>query len=146
MTPAQQPIPATVVMLERKSRYEFLARIEGTTSTLSVDEGPPLGEGNGASPDALLGAAIGSCLASSFLFCVEKARVELEELSVRVNVDKIRNEHGRIRIGAIGVEFRVKVSPEHRARLERCRDLFGEYCTVTESVRQGIPVDVAFTT
>lgn len=139
-------IPATVVTLERTSRYEFLVRVEDTASEFRMDEGPPLGEGHGPSPDALLGGAIGGCLASSLLFCVEKARVPVEKLGARVRIDRVRNERGRLRIGAIGVALTVKVSDEHRERFERCRSLFEEYCTVTASVRRGIPVDVAIAT
>jgi organic hydroperoxide reductase OsmC/OhrA len=37
----------------------------------------------------------------------------------------------------------VQVSHENHERFERCRQLFEDYCVITESVRQGIPVAVA---
>ncbi len=138
-------IPTTTVTLERKSRYEFL-RVDETIPEFIVDEDLPLGEGRGPSPEALLGAATGSCLASSLLFCLEKARVPVDKLSVRIDVDKIRNERGRLPIGSIRAELSVQIPEEQRDRFERCRSLFEDYCVVTESVRQGIPVNVSVST
>lgn len=111
-----------------------------------ADESPPLGEGHGPSPDAFLGAATGGCLASSLLFCLEKARVSVDTIGARVEVSKVRNERGRIRIGSIRVEIAAHVAEEHRERFERCRQLFEDYCIVTESVRHGIPVEVVVAT
>jgi uncharacterized OsmC-like protein len=93
----------------------------------------------------LLGAAIGSCLVSSLLFCLAKARVPLENMRARVNVEKVRNERGRLRIGSIKVGLALDVADEYRERFERCRSLFEDYCIVTESVRAGIPIEVALT-
>jgi len=134
----------TVLTLERKTRYEFLVRVDETSFV--VDEAPPLGEGHGPSPDALLGAATGSCLASSLVFCLEKAHLPVDAVGARVEVDKVRNDRGRIRIGAIRVALRVNLSQEHRERFERCRQLFEDFCVVTESVRHGIPVEVSVET
>lgn len=90
----------------------------------------------------MLGAAVGSCLASSLLFCGDKMRAPVKSLNARVSVDKVRDEHQHLRIGTIRVTLAVK-APEHsRERFERCTKLFEDYCTVTASVRQGIPVDV----
>ena len=139
---AGEGILTTTVTLERRERYEFVVRADGLAPFL-VDEPPPLGEGHGPGPDTLLGSAIGSCLGSSLLFCAGKAHVPLDRLSVRVSVEKTRNERGRLRIGSIKVELAVDVALEHRERFERCRGLFEDYCVVTESVRNGIPVDVA---
>lgn len=132
----------TTVTLERKSRYEFTVRIDGVEGGFNVDEGAPLGEGNGPSPDALLGAATGGCLASSLLFCLEKAHVAVDALTARIEVGKVRDERGRVRIGSMNVVLAAKVAQEHHERFERCRTLFEDYCVVTQSVRSGIPVEV----
>lgn len=137
-------VESTIVTLERKTRYEFVVRVDETIFV--ADEGPPLGEGHGPSPDALLGAATGSCLTSSLLFCLEKARVPVETIGARAEVNKVRNERGRIRIGSIRVDIVAHVAEEYRERFERCRQLFEDYCIVTESVRHGIPVEVAVST
>ena len=144
MSAPQHVEQSTIVTLERKTRYEFVVRVDETSFV--ADERPPLGEGHGPSPDAFLGTALGSCLASSLLFCLEKARVHVDALGAHVEVTKVRNERGRIRIGSIRVEIAAQVADEHRERFERCRQLFEDFCIVTESVRHGIPVEVALST
>lgn len=109
---------------------------------LGVDEPPPLGKGRGPNPAHLLGAAIGSCLASSLLFCLSKARVDVKELRTTVRGTVVRNAEGRLRIGAIEVTLSPSVSDEDRARVQRCRAIFEDFCLVTQSVREGIDIAV----
>ncbi len=146
MASHEEPQP-TKVRLERREGYEFLVRVEGTNvPEFFAEEGPPLGEARGPSPDAMLGAAVGSCLASSLLFCVGKTHASLDALRADVSIHKARNERGRLRIGSIEVELHAEIAEEHRERFERCRALFEDYCTVTASVRQGIAVEVKLST
>ena len=56
-----------------------------------------------------------------------------------------RNQTGRFRISGIEVELCPTAPAGERAGLERCQAVFQDYCTVTESVREGIPVTVSFT-
>ena len=109
---------------------------------LLVDEPAPLGKGAGPNPARLLAAAIGDCLGASLLYCLRKSRVEVRGLRVDVDGTMVRNERGRLRIG----ELRVKVAPdvpvEQVERMDRCLELFEDFCIVTESVREGIRVDV----
>jgi hypothetical protein len=57
----------------------------------------------------------------------------------------VRNERGRFRIGGIDVELSLSLDAADRAAFERCRPLFEDFCIVTESVRQGVPVQVRLT-
>ena len=54
----------------------------------------------------------------------------------------VRNERGRLRIGEIRVRLAPDVAPEQRERMSRCLELFEDFCTVTQSIRQGIAVNV----
>ena len=114
----------------------------GEGSPLVVDELPPLGEANGPNPARLLAAAVGSCLSASLLFCLRKSRVEVSQLRTTVEGTIVRNERGRLRIGGIRVRLAPEVTPEQRERMTRCLDLFQDFCIVTESVRDGIDVEV----
>jgi len=53
-----------------------------------------------------------------------------------------RNEGGRWRIREINVLISPDVSEGDRGRLKRCVELFEDFCIVSQSVRQGIPVNV----
>jgi uncharacterized OsmC-like protein len=106
--------------------------------TLQCDEPAPLGCGRAPNAAAVLGAAVGNCLAASFAFCLRKARIEPTQLSANVTTHIVRRRH---RIGRIDVEI-VPECAAAATRTERCESLFEDFCTVTASVRRGIPVHV----
>jgi uncharacterized OsmC-like protein len=109
---------------------------------LEVDEPPPLGTGRGPNATRLLAAAVGNCLGASLLYCLRRSRIEIHGLRVAVEVGLARNERGRMRVGEIHVTLAPDVAPEQREQMARCLELFEDFCIVTESVRQGIKVDV----
>jgi organic hydroperoxide reductase OsmC/OhrA len=109
---------------------------------LMTDEPPPLGSGEGPNPARLLAAAVGNCLAASALFCLRKAKIKVSGMDVRVDGTVVRNERGRLRIGALRVTLEPRVRTEDRDRMGRCLELFQDFCMVTESVRGGLDVTV----
>lgn len=109
---------------------------------LAIDEPPPLGAGRGPDPVHVLGAALGSCLGASLLFCLRKAHVEVHDLRTMVEGIFSRDAAGRLRIGSIRVKLSPQTDPADLDRLQRCVEVFEDYCVVTESVRHGIDVSV----
>ena len=131
------------VLLERQEGYRFEATFEGTElAPLVLDEPPPLGAGAGPSPQRLLAAAVGSCLGSSLLFCLQKMRVEVAGLTTRVRGSTERNERNRLRLGGLEVTLTLDAPDADEAKLARCRAAFEDFCTVTASVRSGLDVRV----
>ena len=139
----------THVRLSLESGYRFRISFDGPADSASVslvtDEPPPLGEGSGPNPLAMLATAVGSCLASSLLFCVRKARLAPGSMEVDVEVVTGRNPQGKLRVERIEARLAPGFQAEDLTRWERCHDLFESFCTVTESVRAGIPVGVVVT-
>ncbi len=131
------------VTLARRQAYEFLATFDEDDQQLLLDEPAPLGGGHGPNAARVLGAAVGNCLAASLLFCLGKARVDVGDLGVTVDGTVTRNDAGRLRIAGLKVTLEPSVRPADRERLERCRDLFEDFCLVTQSVRSGLTVHVA---
>ena len=127
--------------LEMESAYRFRVTFAPGQPGLVTDEPAPLGDGRGPAPTAMLAAAVGNCLASSFLFCTRKARIEPRGLAVDVRLRMERVE-GRLRIAAMDVHKEPELDEADRARVGRCLELFESFCTVTESVRRGIPVNL----
>ena len=109
---------------------------------LLVDEDPPLGEGNGPDPSRLLGAAVANCMLASLLFCLQKSRVDVNDLGAKLKIQLGRNENKKLRIKAIDLEIIADVPDGESGKLERCRGIFEDFCTVSGSVRAGIPVNV----
>lgn len=130
--------------LHRERGYRFRVRFDDPRlRDLVTDEPRPLGVGSGPNPIELLGAAVGDCLASSLLFCLERARIPVGGLEAEVEVHTARNERGRLRIERIDVRLEPAVPDALRTKMTDCLERFESFCTVTESVRQGIEVRVA---
>jgi uncharacterized OsmC-like protein len=127
--------------LERIQNYEFKVHFDWDhLQPLVVDEGEPLGQRKGPNPSRLLAVAVGDCLSASLLFCLQKAKLEVKNIKTKVNGELTRNDKGRLRIGTIGVAIMVELADGQYDRINRCLDLFEDYCVVTASVRKGIPV------
>ena len=81
-------------------------------------------------------------MGASLLYCLRKAHVDVTDLRTTVAGTLVRNEHGRLRIGALRVQLAPTVAEPDRPRIARCLELFEDYCVVTESVRDGVNVVV----
>lgn len=148
--PAPQPEKASAgeagrvhISMDQVRDYEFRVRFDKDHyPDLLMDEPPPLGKDTAPNAARILGAAVGNCLTASLLFCMRKARADLGALHTEVTVRLARNEQGRLRIAGVEVEIDPRHAPADQARLERCLGLFEDFCVVTQSVRQGIDVQV----
>ena len=122
-------------------RFKAIFDLEGVPDIL-VDEPKPAGEGLGPNPTRLLSVAIGHCLSSSLLYCLRRARIEVKGLETNVKATTARNEEGRLRVRDIDVQIDLDVGEEDQERVSRCLEVFEDYCTVTQSVRRGIQVNL----
>ena len=97
----------------------------------------------GPNPTRLLANAILGCLSASFIFCLKKRNLTIDDLTAEAEVTIGRKEKGFLRITKIEVNITPKIdNPEVRKRADHCKKMFENYCTVTASVREGINVEV----
>ena len=130
------------VTMEQVSGFELKVRFDWEgAGELVVDEGEPLGHGRGPNPSRLLAAAVGGCLTASLFFCLQRSRAAVEGLQTTVTGRVERNAKNRLRIGGFDVRIQLPVGVDEAA-LQRCLGLFEDFCTVTASIREGIPVEV----
>jgi uncharacterized OsmC-like protein len=130
------------VELRQESGYRFENRFGPGIDVLHSDEPAPLGTGSGPSPMQLLAAAVGNCLAASLLFALKKFKQAPEPIAAHAVAIEGRNEQNRLRVQSIRVRLTLGVPAAKLEHLDRVLERFEDYCTVTESVRQGIPVAV----
>jgi uncharacterized OsmC-like protein len=129
--------------ITQESDYAFRVAFDETSlSPLLVDESPPLGGGKGPDPARLLAAAIGNCLGASLLFALRKFKNAPGTIVARVRAEHARTEKGRLRIGKVAVEITLPEAAAEYMQIERILAQFEEFCTVTASVRAGVPVEV----
>jgi uncharacterized OsmC-like protein len=131
-----------IVRLTQSHDYHFDADFGADLPPLQLDEPPPLGQGAGPSPLQLLAAAVGNCLSASLLFALRKYKQAPEPISCEVQAQTGRNAENRLRVTQIHARLTLGVPAASLDRLERVLDQFEAFCTVTESIRAGIPVTV----
>ena len=107
-----------------------------------VDEPKPIGKGSGPNAPRLLATAVGQCMSSSLIYCLHKARIPILNLETTVKTNLFKNEKGLTRIRSIDIQILLEVNEEYETRLNRCLTIFEDYCTVTQSIRNGIQVNV----
>jgi len=132
------------IEMEQVEDYAFRVRFDKEHfPTLHMDEPVPLGKDSGPNASRVLAAAIGNCLSASLLFCARKGRVAIGPIRTKISVRTARNERKRLRIVGVSVEIDPHVPEPDRQKALLCLDLFEDYCVVTQSIRQGIPVEVS---
>jgi len=131
------------IRLEQERPYGFRVNFEGTDlDALHTDESPPLGEGAGPGPSALLLAAVANCLSASLLFALRKYKNDPGPIEAVIVAHKQRNAEGRWRIPRAEVEIRLSDKAADLDHFDRVLAQFEEFCLVTQSVREGVEVSV----
>lgn len=139
-----EPVHEFTLRLEQVEDYQFRVKFDKAgLPDLIMDEPPPLGKDRGPSPARVLAAAIADCLSASFLFCARKARVELGPIETEIRMQIVRNENKRLRVGRVEVTIDPHLPEAEREKAQRCLGLFEDFCTVTQSIRDGIDVSVS---
>lgn len=130
------------ISLERIHDFEFVVRFPQGDTVLHLDEPPPLGHDRGPNASRILTTAVANCLSASLLFCLQKSRHPVATLRASATTTLKQNERGRWRVDNIAVELTIALQDGSAQALQHCVGLFEDFCIVTESVRQGIPVSV----
>jgi uncharacterized OsmC-like protein len=131
------------VSLRQRHDYRMEITWDPAREPLIADEPPPLGAGQGPSPSQLLLAAVANCMTDSLLFALRKFRLDAEPLSASADAEVGRNAEGRLRVLRIDVQLSMGRVPDDPAKLGRALAQFEQFCTVGQSVAQGIPLRVS---
>ena len=130
------------ITLRQQKDYQFNVDFGGGIAILAADEPAPLGSGLGPSPVQLLAAAVGNCLSDSLLFALRKFKQEPDPIRAEVTSEVGRNADGRMRVLNMTAALHLGVPAAQLEHLDRVLSQFEAFCTVTQSVGQGIPITV----
>lgn len=129
--------------LEHLEDYEFKVKFDKKIlDDMLVDEPPPLGGLAGPNPSRLLAVSAANCLSASLLYCINRDDVPPSSVTTEATVTIVRNEKKRLRIGRIDVVLQMSEALSGAPKMKRCMNLFEDFCVVTDSIRNGIPVGV----
>jgi uncharacterized OsmC-like protein len=130
------------IHITRQEGYCYLVEFGPRYPTLMADEPEPLGHDSGPSPQHLLAAAVANCLCASLTFACAKYHGDPGEVTATVTCRTGRNERNRVRVRQVDVTITLGKPVEQLPHLDRALASFEDFCTVTASVRDGIPVSV----
>jgi len=131
------------IHLEQEEGYAFRVKFDlKKAEDILMDEPPPLGERNGPNASRLLAAAAANCLSASLMYCLAKEEVPARSITSEATCTLVRNDKKRLRIGRLDVRITAGEAFLASKKLERCMSLFEDFCVVTASLREGIPVAV----
>lgn len=106
------------------------------------------GDELGPSAGEFLLVSIAGCQGVSFMFCLQKFEIEVEEMIVNVeskmtHVFREKYEREILNIVKLNVRIDIKLkNPDDEEDLLECFEVYRKYCVVTTSVEKGIPYEV----
>lgn len=131
------------IQLEQQEGFQINVAFDWKRAPdLLMDEPPPLGEQQGPNASRLLAAAAANCLSASLLYCVFKEEPPAHCLRAEAVCVMVRNEKKRLRVGRLEISLILEDVVIQSPRFARCKDLFEDFCVVSASIRQGIPMRV----
>lgn len=130
------------VTLTQRQDYRFDIHYDADMPVLTSDEPAPLGTGLSPSPVQQLAGAVGNCLSDSLLFALRKFKQAPEPIRCAVTAEVGRNADARLRVLGMRAVLTLGVPAASLAHLDRVLGSFEAYCTVTQSVGQGIPITI----
>lgn len=133
------------------ARIEFIEKFkfqsqafEGDTlhgAPVITDEPDPIGTNAGPSTPSMLAMAVGHCLSASLVETLRHAGIHVRSLTTEAITVVSPNADGNPRVKQINVTIRPVLDKESR-NIQRCIDVFENYCTVCQSIRPAIAVHV----
>ncbi|MFW9946783.1 MAG: OsmC family protein [Candidatus Odinarchaeota archaeon] len=104
------------------------------------------GSNLGPSPVEYLLIGIGGCLGNSFMFCLIKHGIEIENLEIIVD-GKIHHKPPTMRLKLMKVDVKIMYVLKNLSQLkqiEQCKNEFMKHCVVSDTLINGIPINVEF--
>jgi len=131
------------IKIKQVDGYKFTVDFGQLLPELLADEPEPIGTGEGPSPEQLLVASVANCLCASLVFALGKYKQEGGGVQAEASCRVERNEERRLRIQNINVEISLGALAADLRRLDQVLAQFERFCTVSESVKAGIPITVS---
>lgn len=131
------------IHLEQLEDYQINVQFDWKkVADVLMDEPPPLGGTAGPNASRMLAAAAANCLSASLLYCLAKDEPPAHSLKAEATCVIVRNKKSRLRVGGLEVKLTVNDALAQSPRFNRCKDLFEDFCVVSASIREGVPIKV----
>jgi organic hydroperoxide reductase OsmC/OhrA len=94
-------------------------------------------------PDELFFTAIGGCILTTFIYFKERLNLNLKELRVSIQGTVEYSGPKGYRVSEITIVVNVEVPIDDKAKAEECTELAINYCHLTRSLEEGIPLKIS---
>jgi organic hydroperoxide reductase OsmC/OhrA len=101
------------------------------------------GRGRFPCPDEYFFAAVGGCYLTTFLYFKEKLELKLHDLLITVRGVVSYGGPRGYRIQKINISIAVGIDQRDRSRAIECLDYTQQFCHLTRSIEEGIPVEAS---
>lgn len=132
----------STIRIRQIEGYQFTVDFGESFPDLLVDEAEPIGQGRGPHPEQMLVTSVANCLCASLVFALGKYRQTVKGVEAVADCVIERNAEGRLRVVGMKVGIALGAAAGDLDRIDRVLDQFENFCTVSESVKAGIPVEV----
>lgn len=98
----------------------------------------------GPSPVEYFLIGIGGCLGSTFTYCLQKQNVEIDTLEVVVD-GQLKHAGPKMSLKLVNIKAELLIAAKDgqpSEKIDQCIKTFRDYCIVSHSITQGIPIDV----
>jgi putative redox protein len=132
------------VSLSYSENMHFTASVRHFKN-IHVDESEAFhGDDLAPSPIEYVLIGTGGCIASTFVFCMQKNKVLIEKLEVDVEgILKHSGSNNSLKLIKITVELFVTLKEgESSEKIDVCRELLINYCPIFNAVNSGIPLNI----
>ncbi|MEJ2249248.1 MAG: OsmC family protein [Candidatus Lokiarchaeota archaeon] len=101
------------------------------------------GTNKGASPVEYLLLSIGSCLGSTFVYCLKRAKIRFKDLNIIVDGTlKHKGFKGSLRIISIKVDISIEMIEGNKQDFKKCEKNFQKYCIISNVIDKNIKLDI----
>jgi len=100
----------------------------------------------GPSPIEYYLMGIGGCIGATFAYCLQKKKGAIKELEIIVN-GELKHMAPKLRLKLAKIEIKIVFSLKQGVSIkiiDYCKSKFQEYCPLSESVINGIPLTIKF--
>lgn len=97
----------------------------------------------GPNPSKLLALSVLGCLAGSLTFCLKKKKSSLSDIKGNAIITSMKNEDGFWRLKKIDITLNPRIdNSEMRKSMDQCQKSFEQFCIISESLREGIDINI----
>ena len=132
------------VSISYSENIHFTAKARSFTG-FHIDEPESFhGTDLGPSSTEYLLIGIGGCMGSSLAYCLQKRKIKIKDMEIIVDGKlKVEGPKNHLRLAKVNVELFLSLKKGNSSQnVDTCINNFLEYCVLTNSVIQGIPIDI----